>query len=107
VELDGAVVAFANFYRWETGGRCSIGNVIVSKASRGQGVGRYLMEHMIGLALSKHLAAEVTVPCFNQNSAVILLYSKLGFLPYTIEERRDKRGNRVALVHLRLQCNTA
>jgi ribosomal protein S18 acetylase RimI-like enzyme len=107
VELDGAVVAFANYYRWEAGGLCSIGNVVVSKATRGKGVGRYLMEHMIGLAFSKHLAAEVTVSCFNQNSAAMLLYSKLGFLPYAIEERRDKRGNRVALVHMRLQCNTA
>ncbi|MFZ2320634.1 MAG: GNAT family N-acetyltransferase, partial [Pseudomonas sp.] len=28
VLLEGAVVAFANFYRWETGGVCAIGNVM-------------------------------------------------------------------------------
>ncbi|MHB8179647.1 MAG: GNAT family N-acetyltransferase [Acidithiobacillus ferrivorans] len=47
VELGGEVIAFANFYRWESGGRCSIGNVIVSPAARGRGVGRYLIEQMI------------------------------------------------------------
>ncbi|MHB1322314.1 MAG: GNAT family N-acetyltransferase [Acidithiobacillus ferrivorans] len=38
VELGGEVIAFANFYRWESGGRCSIGNVIVSPAARGRGL---------------------------------------------------------------------
>ena len=65
VELDGEVVAFANFYRWEAGGSCSIGNVIVSPRARGRGVGRYLVEQMTQLAFSKHLATEVRVSCFN------------------------------------------
>ena len=30
VELDGKVVAFANFYRWKTGGCCAIANVVVA-----------------------------------------------------------------------------
>jgi ribosomal protein S18 acetylase RimI-like enzyme len=107
VELGGEVVAFANFYRWEAGGRCSIGNVVVSPAARGRGVGRYLIEQMSGLAFSKHQAAEVTVSCFNQNVAGLLLYPKLGFLPYAIEERKDKNGNRVALIHMRLPRNAA
>lgn len=105
VELGGEVVAFANFYRWKSGGCCSIGNVIVSPAARGRGVGRYLTEQMIGLAFSKHQATEVTVSCFNQNVVGLLLYPKLGFLPYAIEERQDKKGNRVALIHMRLLRN--
>jgi|SRR3989338_5946178 len=107
VELGGKVVAFANFYRWETGGCCSIGNVIVSPAARGRGVGHYLIEQMIGLAFSKHQAAEVTVSCFNQNVAGLLLYPKLGFQPYAVEERRDKKGNQVALIHMRLARNAS
>ena len=105
VELSGEIVAFANFYRWESGGRCSIGNVIVSPAARGRGVGRYLIGQMIGLAFSKHQASEVTVSCFNQNVAGLLLYPKLGFQPYAVEERQDKKGNRTALIHLRLPRN--
>lgn len=105
VELGGEVVAFANFYRWEAGGRCSIGNVIVSPVARGRGVGHYLIEKMIGIAFSKHQAAEVTVSCFNQNVTGLLLYPKLGFQPYAIEKRQDKKGNRVALIHMRLPRN--
>lgn len=105
VELDGEVVAFANFYRWEIGGCCSIGNVIVSPVARGRGVGRYLIEQMISRAFSIHQAAEVTVSCFNQNVAGLLLYPKLGFCPYAVEERKDKKGNRVALIHMRLPRN--
>lgn len=102
VELDGQVVAFANFYRWEMGGRCSIGNVVVAPAARGRGAARYLMERMIVLALTKHRAREVTVSCFNQNVAGLLLYPQLGFEPFAIEERSDQQGHRVALVHMRL-----
>ena len=105
VELGGEIVAFANFYRWEAGGRCSIGNVIVSPALRRRGVGRYLIEQMIDLAFSKHRATEVSVSCFNQNVAGLLLYPQLGFQPYAVEERKDKRGNRVALIHMRLARN--
>ena len=105
VELGGEVVAFANFYRWKAGGNCSIGNVIVSPAARGRGVGRYLIEQMINLAFSKHQATEVTVSCFNQNVTGLLLYPKLGFQPYAIEERKDKKGNQVALIHMRLPRN--
>lgn len=105
VELGGEVIAFANFYRWESGGRCSIGNVIVSPAARGRGVGRYLIEQMIALAFSKHQAAEIIVSCFNQNIAGLLFYQKLGFQPYAIEERQGRKGNRIALIHLRLSRN--
>jgi len=105
VEKNGKVLAFANFYQWEFGGRCSIGNVIVSSAARGQGVGHYLIEHMINLAFSKHQAKEVTVSCFNRNIAGLLFYPKLGFQPFAIEERQDKKENRIALVHMKLLRN--
>ncbi|ABK99958.1 GNAT family N-acetyltransferase [Pelobacter propionicus] len=100
IELEGQVVAFANFYRWGAKG-CSIGNVIVSPIVRGQGVGSYLVEQMVSLGFSKHGAIEVTVSCFNQNVVGLILYAKLGFEPYAIEERQDKNGNRVALIHMR------
>ena len=102
VELDGEVVAFANFYRWESEGRCSIGNVIIAPAARGRGAARYLMRQMIDLARTKYCAREVTVSCFNQNLAGLLLYPKLGFEPFAVEERVDPQGNRVALIHMRL-----
>jgi ribosomal protein S18 acetylase RimI-like enzyme len=102
VVADGEVLAFANFYRWETAGICSIGNVIVAPQARNRGVARYLIEQMLTLAFGKHQAAEVQVSCFNQNVAGLLLYPTLGFTPFAIEERQDPQGQRLALIHLRL-----
>lgn len=96
------VLGFANFYRWEHAGRCSIGNVMVEPGARGQGVARYLIEQMIGIARARHKAREVSISCFNQNVAGLLLYPSLGFEPYAIEERQAPQGQRVALIHMRL-----
>lgn len=105
VERDSVVVGFANFYQWEHGGSCAIGNVMVDAAARGGGVGRYLMTHMIERAFNHYRAAEVTVSCFNANVAGLLFYPRLGFQPYAVEARRDKQGNRAALIHMRLPRN--
>lgn len=101
VERDREVLAFANFYRWQTGSSCAIGNVMVAPAARGTGVGNYLMMQMIDLAFVKHQATEVTVSCFNQNLAGLLFYPKLGFEPYAIEARKNHIGHPVALLHMR------
>lgn len=101
IELNGQVVGFANFYRWETEGICTIGNVIIDPEMRAGGIGGHLIKHMIEIALSKHRAAEVTLSCFNTNVAGLLFYPKLGFTPYSIEERKNKQGERMALIHMR------
>lgn len=102
IEFDGVVVGFANFYKWEQAGTCTIGNVIVDPAIRGKGIGALLIKQMIDIARNRHQASEVTLSCFNSNVAGLLLYPKLGFVPYAIEERQDKQGRRLALIHLRL-----
>lgn len=101
IELDGQVVGFANFYRWASGGTCTIGNVIVDPEVRGAGLGAQLIGQMIHIARSKHQACEVTLSCFNSNVAGLLFYPKLGFVPFAIEERKNKEQERVALIHLR------
>lgn len=95
------VLAFANFYQWEQGGTCSLGNVLVSPNARGRGVARYLVEQMMEVARQRHQAREMKVSCFNHNTAGLLLYPKLGFVPFGIEERQDHEGRRVALVQMR------
>jgi len=100
-ELNGRAVAFADFYVWGEDA-CTIGNVIVSDTVRGQGIGRKLIQRMIAVAFANYAASEVRVSCFNHNVAGLLFYPKSGFEPYAIEQRQDKRGNHVALVHLRL-----
>ena len=104
VLLEGQVVGLANFYRWERGGQCWIGNVIVAPSTRGRGVARYLIERMIECAYARHQAAEVHLSCFNHNTAGLLLYPSLGFEPYAIEPYAGLQGQRLALIQLRLRC---
>lgn len=98
---DGEVLAFANFYQWEQGGTCSLGNVLVAPGARGRGVARYLVQQMMDIARNRHQAREMKVSCFNHNTAGLLLYPALGFVPFGIEERKDFSGNRVALVQMK------
>lgn len=102
VELDGAAVAFANFYRWEHGGSCAIGNVLVDPAQRGRGVGRFLIEQMCQLAWQHYAASEVSVSCFNHNTGGLLFYPRLGFQVHAVEARQKASGETCALLHFRL-----
>jgi RimJ/RimL family protein N-acetyltransferase len=102
VLLDDQVCGFANFYVRELAGACAIGNVIVAPEARARGIGRYLIETMIRKALLQHRAQEVRISCFNGNVAGLLLYAKLGFVPFAVERRVDQQGARVALIHMRL-----
>jgi RimJ/RimL family protein N-acetyltransferase len=100
---DERICGFANFYIRETAGTCAIGNVVVALEARTRGVGRYLIETMIRKALLQHHAKEVRISCFNGNVAGLLLYAKLGFVPFSVEPRVDPQGSRVALIHMHLQ----
>ncbi len=101
VEGDGTVLAFANFYKAEVDGVCALGNVVVAPAARGHGVARYLVQCMIDLARSQFNARELWVSCFNHNTAGLLLYPQLGFVPFAIEERQGPGNTRVALVQMK------
>ena len=100
VEAGNSIVGFANFYRAETGGVCCIGNVIVAQQARGQGVATFIVETMTALAFERYDAKEVQISCFNENTAGLLLYPKLGFLPFAVEERTALDGRRLALIHM-------
>jgi predicted N-acetyltransferase YhbS len=44
----------------------------------------------------------VRISCFNGNVAGLLLYAKLGLVPFAVEPRLDQQGTGGALVHIRL-----
>lgn len=96
-----AVLAFANIYKREQGA-CWVGNVAVAPLARRQGVARFLMEQMARLARERHGASELRVSCFTPNTAGLLLYARLGYTPFALEERLDPRQQPVMLLHLRL-----
>ncbi len=102
VLLNHQVCGFANFYVRDVSGTCAIGNVVVAPEARAKGVGKYLIDTMIRKALLERRAEEVRISCFNGNVAGLLLYAKLGFTPFAVEQRLDQQGSRVALIHMRL-----
>ncbi len=105
VVLTGETVAgFANFYGCIPGESCSIGNVIVDPAQRGKGVAKFLIETMIEIAVEKYRARAIKLVCFNHNTIGLLLYTKLGFKPFAIEERADPNGKRIAAIRMVLSA---
>jgi len=101
VVYQGKTVAYADFYRCQRGKKCSIGHVIVDPSVRGLGIGGYLLKVMANRAFEAYSVAEVHVACYSENTAALVLYTQLGFLPFSMEERRDKDGRRVVLLHLK------
>lgn len=99
IEKDGEIAGFANFYHWQLGGCCKVGNVIVNPAMRGQGIAKYLMKTILAKAREYYRAHQVQVSCFSENTTALLLYQQLGFKPFTIEQRINKQGAKVALIH--------
>lgn len=96
--LEGRVAGFANFYQWQHGDFCALGNLMIAPWARGQGVARYLVTVMERVAREQYQARRMQVSCFNANSAGLLLYPKLGYRVDGVVERRDPQGARVALI---------
>lgn len=99
---NGGVIGFANLYDVHQGQWAFIGNVVVAKAYRGRGIGRLLVAHMIHQAFDLYHVGEVRISVFNSNTAALLLYKGMNFIPYAIEERSDPSGLRAGLIHMRL-----
>lgn len=98
--LDGQVAGFANFYQWQHGEYCALGNMMVAPWARGQGVAQYLIRAMERQAREQYKAPLMKISCFNANTGGLLLYSGLGYQPRSIVERRTPDGQRVALVQM-------
>ena len=101
VLLNNIIVGFANFYEAQLGQYCSIGNVIVNPLFRSKGVGIYLIGIMENIAIKNYNVTEIHISCFNQNVTGLLLYSKLGYIPYEIEKRLDKKSVQAALIKMK------
>ena len=98
----GEIVAFANLYNVNVQISAFIGNIIVSKGSRGKGIGKGITEHMLDICSNEHNATP-HLSVFNNNTRALLMYSKLGFKPYSIEQRFNLQQETVALIHMKLE----
>ena len=100
--LEDKVVGFANFYDLEPEKFVFIGNVVIDRSFRGEGLGKKIIMHMLKIAFEKYKLPEVRISVFSDNAPALLLYSRFGFCPYDIEERKNPKGESVALIHMRL-----
>lgn len=105
VLLGKEIVGFANFYEVVEDQYCSIGNFIINSNYRNQGIGTFLIETMERIAIEKYNVSELRLSCFNSNTKGILLYTKLGYIPYEIEKRIDKAENQIALIKMKHKNN--
>lgn len=99
--LNKEVVGFANFYEVKEDKHCCIGNVVVSSGYRNQGIGKFLIETMEHIAIEQHNASELHLSCFNTNTKGILLYTKLGYIPYEVERRKIFDNESLALIKMK------
>ena len=97
-----AIIGFANYYDVEFSDKGFIGNVMVNPAYRRQGYGKQIVQHMIEMGFATHRFKEIHLSCFSANTAGLLLYRKLGFKPYAIEQRTDYKNESVALMNFKL-----
>ncbi|TAM45361.1 MAG: GNAT family N-acetyltransferase [Gammaproteobacteria bacterium] len=103
VAVDGPrIVGFANFYNYEASVSAFLGNVVVSRDNRRQGVGKQLVAYMLSVAFGRLGLERLHLSVFNHNLPALQLYAGFGFKPYDLEERRDPRGRTAVLLHFRL-----
>ncbi|MES9853600.1 MAG: GNAT family N-acetyltransferase [Candidatus Thiodiazotropha sp. L084R] len=95
------VIGFANLYRNLSGDKVFVGNVVISQAYRGKGVGRQLVCHMCDKVFDCY-ANEVHITVFNQNTPALALYTSLGFKPYNLELREKPNGEPAIAIHMQL-----
>ena len=97
VVVDGdRMIGFANLYDYVAAQYAFVGNVVIHHAHRGHGLGRRLVEYMLKLAFDKHQLNEVRISVFADNAPALLLYHRLGFVPYAMEARDNHLGEVVA-----------
>ena len=99
--LNDQIIGFANVYEINSQQYAFIGNVIIAKAQRGKGFGKTLLEYM-RTTIFTHYAPEARISVFNNNTPALLLYSRVGFTPYAVEQRLTPHQQPVALIHM--QC---
>jgi len=77
-------------------GAVHIGRIIVAPRFRRKGVGRILLEQIMGEAVRWTHATSVTLTVYRDNTAAVALYCSLGFLP--VESRSNAEVNFMRLV---------
>ena len=104
--LKGKVVGFTNLYDLEAQHQAFIGNVVIEKTLRGCGIGRKMIGVMLKICFEKYSLSKVNISVFSHNIPALVLYSRLGFTPFDLEERQDFAGQKTVMIHMTLPRKT-
>jgi GNAT superfamily N-acetyltransferase len=96
------IVGYSNLYDVEEGRHCWLGNVVVSPAHRGKGVGSYLIETMMAKAKKNIGVNQLKLMCHNINTNALVFYNRLGFKPFDLQEVIAHNGNKLVLIKLQI-----
>lgn len=105
--IDDRIVGFAILYDFLPRQYAFIGNVVVDRQLRGEGIGSRLVSHMIDIARKEYHLPGIRISVFNTNTPAMLLYCKFGFTPFSTEVRTAPDGQRVVLIHMGLALSPA
>jgi GNAT superfamily N-acetyltransferase len=95
--LDGQLVGTVNLYRSprpKTRHKAILGGMYVAPEARGNRIGKALLEHTLSYARTMDGLEDVTLAVTVGNNAARWLYLGAGFVPYGVEPRYIKLGNR-------------
>jgi RimJ/RimL family protein N-acetyltransferase len=95
--LDGQLVGIVNLYRSprpKTRHKAILGGMYVAPEARGNRIGKALLEHTLSYARTMDGLEDVTLAVTVGNNAARRLYLGAGFVPYGVEPRYIKLGNR-------------
>ncbi|WP_158606374.1 GNAT family N-acetyltransferase [Paenibacillus ginsengarvi] len=95
VEDESGIAGYANFYGYEEGKQCHLGNVIVAPAHRGQGAAAFLIRTMITKASAELNVPRLLLVCHSTNPRALLFYDKLGFKPFALSKKLNFRGEAI------------
>lgn len=96
------VVAFGNLYGYEPNRHIFIGNLVIDRVYRGNGLGQGMMQYLLKQVFYKYRLMEARISVFSDNTPALLLYTKMGFEPYQVEPRKNFEKQRVALLHMKM-----
>ncbi len=95
--LDGQLVGIVSLYRSprpKTRHKALLGGMYVAPEARGNRIGKALLEHTLSYARTMGGLEDVTLAVTVGNNAARRLYLGAGFVPYGVEPRYIKLGNR-------------
>ena len=96
------VIGFANLYDFVPGRHAFIGNLIVDKDFRKRGIGKEMVDYMLGLVFHQHDLPEARISVFRDNIPAFNLYSDFGFHLFETTDLKNFKGERVNLLHMKL-----